>query len=60
MFVTGCERGHVYCWDLDGRETVGPPVRVGQRAHIVATHVGSTGTATAFLYIPGDDDGNLG
>lgn len=104
MFVTGCERGYVYCWDaatgarigkrlpgplrdlsdlavvdlpdgrqlliglgagflyrwdLDSREIIGQPVRVGKWARIVATHVDSAGTATAFLYIPAeDDDGN--
>jgi WD40 repeat protein len=103
MFVTGCERGLVFCWDaatgarlggrlpgamrdisdlavvdlpdgrqllvglgssflyrwdLDNRETIGQPVLVGKWAHIVATHVDSSGAATAFLYIPGQDDDN--
>ena len=101
MFVTGCERGFVFCWDaatgarigerlpgamedvsdlavvdlpdgrqllivldssylyrwdLDSREMIGQPVRVGEWAGIVATHVDSCGIPTAFLHISGEDD----
>jgi hypothetical protein len=58
QLLIGLGAGSLYRWDLDSRDIIGQPVRVGEWAHIVATHVDSAGTATAFLYIPGHDDDN--
>jgi hypothetical protein len=44
-------------WDLASGEPVGPAAVTGKWAHLVATHVDSQGTPTAFLWIPGEGDG---
>ena len=56
QLLIGIDSGTLYRWDLDSRDMIGQPVRVGRWARIVATHVDSCGTATAFLHIPGEDD----
>ncbi len=55
QLLVGLDVSSLYRWDLDSREMVGQPVRVGKWARIVATHVDSAGAATAFLHIPGED-----
>lgn len=44
-------------WDLPSGEPLGPPVRVGKWADLVATHVDRHGTPSAFLWFFGRDDG---
>jgi WD40 repeat protein len=44
-------------WDLPSGESLGPPVRVGKWADLVATHVDRHGTPSAFLWFFGGDDG---
>jgi WD40 repeat protein len=44
-------------WDLPSGEPLGPPVRVGMRADLVATHVDRHGTPSAFIWFFGGDDG---
>lgn len=56
QLLIGLDSGTLYRWDLDSREMIGQPVRVGKWAGIVATHVDSSGTATVFLHIPGEDE----
>jgi signal transduction histidine kinase len=56
QLLIGLDDSSLCRWDLDRREMIGQPARVGRWAHIVATYVDAAGTATAFLYVPGDDD----
>jgi WD40 repeat protein len=56
QLLIGLDTNSLYRWDLDSRDTVGQPVRVGKWARIVATHLDSAMTPTAFLHIPGEDD----
>ena len=42
-------------WDLPSGEPLGPPVRVGNWAILVATHVDRHGTPSAFLWFFGAD-----
>jgi WD40 repeat protein len=45
-------------WDLPSGEPLGPPVRVGKWADVVATHVDRHATPSAYLgFFGGDDDG---
>jgi WD40 repeat protein len=60
QFLIGLDTDFLYRWALDSRDTIGQPVRVGKRARIIATHVDSSGTPTAFLHIPGEDDDDRG
>jgi WD40 repeat protein len=56
QLLIGLDTDSLYRWDLGSRETIGQPVRVGKWARIVATHLDSAMTPTAFLHIPGEDD----
>jgi WD40 repeat protein len=55
QLLIGLDASSLYRWDLDSRDTIGQPVRVGKWAHILATHVDSPGTPIAFLHIPGEE-----
>jgi WD40 repeat protein len=56
QLLIGLDASSLYRWDLDSRDTIGEPVPVGGWARIVATHVDSSGIATAFLHFPGHED----
>jgi WD40 repeat protein len=60
QLLIGLDLYSLYRWDLDSRDMIGQPVRVGKWTHIVAAHVDSSGIPTAFLHIPGEDDDDHG
>lgn len=44
-------------WDLATGEPLGSPAVIGKWGELVATHADSQGTPTAFLWLPGEGDG---
>ena len=44
-------------WDLASGEPLGPAAVTGKWARLVATHLDSKATPTAFLWLPGEGDG---
>jgi WD40 repeat protein len=60
QLLIGLGSSFLYRWDLDSRDMIGQPVRVGKWTYIMTTHGDSSGTPTAFLAIHGEDDDDRG